>query len=295
MLNLQNTDMRYSLLRKIAEKGTVWVAYDCLIHKEVVLKLQATARNQREASALHLLYTVPGIAKLIESLSQLEIVTEGSAVVLDAIVLEYYPLGDLWGLVGKPIYDPNDERVVRTIFIDIATAVLEVHDRNIAHLDIKPTNILLDSNGHALLADFDIAAIGNLEQITFDWGTPGYKAPEVDQVPYDGKAADVFSLGVTLFVLRLKELPFSKLNVMTLWKEPTLFWLYMKQLNATVSVGFFCLFARMVAIYPVLRPTLREVLADSWLQGPRVSSEYIQFTLMPHDLFEVHVGSSRPT
>ena len=280
MLNLQNTDMRYSLLRKIAEKGTVWVAYDCLIHKEVVLKLQATARNQREASALHLLYTVPGIAKLIESLSQLEIVTEGSAVVLDAIVLEYYPLGDLWGLVGKPIYDPNDERVVRTIFIDIATALLEVHDRNIAHLDIKMENILFDCSGHALLADFDLAITGNLEQITFACGTPGYKAPEVGLEAYNGKAADVFSLGVTLFAMRLKRMPFSSVSqMMTLREDSERYWLCMKQLNATVSVGFFRLFSRMVNFNPVVRPTLREVLADPWLQGPRVSPECIQHLL----------------
>jgi serine/threonine protein kinase len=277
---LQNPDFRYSLLRKIAGSGTVWVAYDCLDHKEVVLKLQATARNQSEASVLLLLSSVPGVAKLIASLSQLEIVTNGSAIVSDALILEYYPLGDLLDLVQGPRYDPNDERVVRTIFIEIATALLEVHKRNIAHLDIKPENVLFDCSGHALLADFDLAVTGNLEQITRHCGTPGYKAPEVGLEAYDGKAADVFSLGVTLFAMRLKHMPFSSVSDMiTLREHSERYWLNANRHKAKVSAGFCRLFARMVNINPLHRPTITEVLADPWLADPQVAPEYIQHLL----------------
>jgi len=61
---------------------------------------------------------------------------------LHILLTVYAPYSNLQQ-VKLPTFDPNDEHLVRTLFLDIATALHEVHARNIAHLDLKPDNILL--------------------------------------------------------------------------------------------------------------------------------------------------------
>jgi len=81
---------------------------------------------------------------------------------LHILLTVYAPYSNLQQ-VKLPTFDPNDEHLVLTLFLDIAAALHEVHARSIAHLDLKPDNILLTSSGHAILADFEFAVIGDLQ------------------------------------------------------------------------------------------------------------------------------------
>lgn len=267
MITAPSDYTRYRLQRVFPENTRLWLAYDRVFSCEVVIKLLDVGR---EAAVLDRLEGVPGVVKKLGWEAQVEVVFQGSAVVKQAIVLEYHPRGDLFSLVTSPTYDPNNEYVVRTLFLDIATALQEVHLRNIAHLDLKPENILLNSSGHALLADFEFAVIGNLQGITQNCGTPGYSAPEVGTGAYDGRAADVFSLGVLLYVLRLKSLPFRGVgDVVALRDHAEVYWAAKRRRNPTISPDFCRFFSRMVSFDPLLRPTISQILSDSWLQGPK--------------------------
>ena len=89
----------------------------------------------------------------------------------------------------------------------LASAVSFLHENRVAHCDIKCDNILLDSNFNLKLADFGSSEVikRNSGLLNHRKGTKHYMAPEVDdfslKTPYDGKKADVFALGVTMYMM----------------------------------------------------------------------------------------------
>jgi len=102
------------------------------------------------------------------------------------------------------------------ILSEITSALGYAHSRGIIHRDIKPENILL-SEGHAVLADFGIAAAcqraTRSDALTLPGqspGTPGYMAPEQIVDPTDANArVDVYALGVVAYELFAGKKPFS--------------------------------------------------------------------------------------
>ncbi|AEO63962.1 7632381a-719b-484e-9cdd-68c2337217b5 [Thermothielavioides terrestris] len=91
---------------------------------------------------------------------------------------------------------------LRQIMGCITRAVAYCHQANIRHLDLKPSNILLNP-GRVYLADFGIAKDVHDRDHTMtrgQAGTPKWRAPELHQVQNDWsmKAADVYSLGMVL-------------------------------------------------------------------------------------------------
>ncbi len=95
------------------------------------------------------------------------------------------------------------------IFFQVCDALIYMHEHKMLHLDLKPSNIMLDSNGNAVIIDFGLTKhfsdTGEPESsTTVGAGTPGY-AP-IEQSNYkpelsDGFPAtiDVYALGATLF------------------------------------------------------------------------------------------------
>jgi len=102
------------------------------------------------------------------------------------------------------------------VLSEIASALGYAHSRGIIHRDIKPENILL-SEGHAVLADFGIAAAcqraTNATALTLPGqspGTPGYMAPEQIVDPTSAnERVDVYALGVVAYELFVGKKPFG--------------------------------------------------------------------------------------
>ncbi|HEU4563276.1 MAG TPA: serine/threonine-protein kinase [Gemmatimonadaceae bacterium] len=103
---------------------------------------------------------------------------------------------------------------VRRILAEVADALDYVHRRGVVHRDVKPENILLDTEtGHAVLVDFGVAADpivwrrGAEAGVAF--GTPWYMSPEqvVAERELDGRS-DVYALGVLGYLLLSGRLPF---------------------------------------------------------------------------------------
>lgn len=82
---------------------------------------------------------------------------------------------------------------------------LHSHDPPILHKDVKPANVVLTSDDHAVLVDFGIAR--STAAATSAAGTPMYIAPEITSGRPPGRAADVFALAVTTFELLSGTLP----------------------------------------------------------------------------------------
>ncbi|KAI0322979.1 kinase-like domain-containing protein [Amylostereum chailletii] len=122
--------------------------------------------------------------------------------------------------------------VAKFWFAELILALESLHARRIMHRDLKPDNILIDKDGHLLLADFGLAkAFKDSSQTNIlkksdrdaapaadagddvtktSCGTPRYMAPEVLQVQPHSYSADIWSVGVIAFMLICRRLPFEK-------------------------------------------------------------------------------------
>ena len=105
---------------------------------------------------------------------------------------------------GPPPRDADLYRRLAEVSRQVAEALDYAHGQGVLHRDVKPSNILIDSNGHAWVTDFGLAKLaGEGEELTATGdliGTLRYMAPERLQGQGDARS-DVYSLGLTLYEL----------------------------------------------------------------------------------------------
>lgn len=128
-----------------------------------------------------------------------------------AIVMEYAAGGELFERICTAGRFSEDE--ARFYFQQLISGVSYCHSMQICHRDLKLENTLLDGSTSPRLkiCDFGYSKSSELHsQPKSTVGTPAYIAPEVlSRNEYDGKTADVWSCGVTLYVMLVGAYPFE--------------------------------------------------------------------------------------
>lgn len=111
-----------------------------------------------------------------------------------------------------------NEEYVKQIFYELMIGIYYLHYNNIVHRDIKPDNLLLMSDKKLKICDFGFAHRQSICGLSYaKCGTPYYVAQEVLHNPrYDAMCSDIYSCGVTLFVLLAGNRPFTKETIRTL-------------------------------------------------------------------------------
>lgn len=130
------------------------------------------------------------------------------------LVMAYIDGGSLEDrVVDGPIPLETVERFLR----QLAGAMDYAHRQGVIHRDIKPGNILIDSEENVLLADFGIAKIADSNMTgTGVVGTPAYMAPEQAQGVGVDKRIDIYALGVVVYQMITGTQPYSAATPMQL-------------------------------------------------------------------------------
>ena len=154
--------------------------------------------------------------------------------------------------------------VARSFLQHIVVALLYTHSFGIAHRDLKPENILIGSESPriARLTDFGLAKAvgqGHGEEIMHSiCGTVDYIAPEVlRQQGYDGRRADLWSLGVLLYAMLANSAPFFHPDVAEMYRRIAR---GAYSMHRKIPRDAADLISRLILVNPDDRLSLRDVL-----------------------------------
>ncbi|MFI6504265.1 serine/threonine-protein kinase [Nonomuraea typhae] len=207
---------RYQLLRELGRggMGVVWEGRDTLLNRQIAIKevllpegvppadrerqLMRTAREARTAARLNH-SSVVAIYDVVEEDGRPWIIME----LIRARSIEEI----VAGTGALPI--PQAADVGRQVL----SALRAAHEQGILHRDVKPSNILLDADGRAVLTDFGIATAEGDSSLTTTGmvtGSPSFLAPERVRGAEAGPASDLWSLGATLFASLTGRSPFER-------------------------------------------------------------------------------------
>lgn len=181
----------------------VRLALDEVLGRRVVVKLLAPdadrTRFEREARAVAAL-AHPNIVQLFDFGNEER----------RYMVFEYLAGGSLEDRLAQPVAISDDE--VAGIASDVAAGLAHAHEHGVVHRDLKPGNILFDSEGRSKIADFGIARVQGADTLTDAGtilGTAAYISPEQVRGEPATSATDVYAFGVVVYRLLAGRLPFE--------------------------------------------------------------------------------------
>ena len=243
-------------------QAQVYSAYHCQLNKQVAIKVY-DVHNDAAINEIKILRTIQKSPRYTHMLEFYGSFLEGNKLCL---VMDYVRGMELHDYV---INSPKLSMMeVKLIFTKLLLSVNDLHDNNICHLDLKLENIIYDPIHQDIkLIDFGFSEITTTKEhfgvceklLTKFCGSMHYSAPEIIRnTPYDGKKADIWALGVLLFVLIAGRFPYtSHLGVdavaLQILSQPIPF-------DHTFSTNAINLISLMMNHNPLKRPSLKQVL-----------------------------------
>lgn len=190
------------------------------------------------------------------------------------IFMNYAENGDLLDHIKRN--GVTAEHNAKMWFRQMASGLQYLHNKNIAHRDLKCENILLSRKFHVKIADFGFARFcmddaGRRVLSETYCGSAAYAAPEVvSGTPYNPKLADVWSLGIILFIMLNASMPFDDSNLKKLLKDQTSRnWMFRTRVRETASPLCKSIVRHILEPDITLRLTLDRILAHEWLRCRR--------------------------
>jgi serine/threonine protein kinase len=183
--------------------GRVWRAWDTVLNRDVAVKEVMLPpdliAHERDALRRRTLREARAAARLThENVARVYDVFETDG--HPWIVLEHVPSRSLQEVLDAD--GPLPPRRVAEIGLGVLAALRAAHRAGVRHRDVKPSNVLLSDDGRVVLTDFGIAAIeeeGDTTSSGLLLGSPQFMAPERALRGESRAAADLWSLGATLY------------------------------------------------------------------------------------------------
>ncbi|XP_076653305.1 testis-specific serine/threonine-protein kinase 3 [Halictus rubicundus] len=190
--------------------------------------------------------------------------------------MRYAENGDLLEFILKN--GAVQEGQARVWIRQLTLALQYLHEMEIAHRDVKCENVLLTSNYNVKLADFGFARYvidDRGKQVLSDTycGSLSYIAPEILRgSPYSPKMSDVWSLGVILYILLNKAMPFDDTDIKRLYvQQRNRKWKFRSKVVSLLSEQVKKLITTILEPDPVKRLRLDQIISSEWIaMDPRL-------------------------
>ncbi|WP_344172098.1 serine/threonine-protein kinase [Pilimelia columellifera] len=207
---------RYRLVEPLGQggMGRVWMARDELLHRDVAIKelippggltpderQEMRERTLREARAIAR-FNHPNVVRIFDILR-----TDGDP----WIVMEHVASRSLQEVIAQD--GPMSTDQAAEIGAGMLAALRAAHRAGVVHRDVKPGNVLLGHDGRVVLTDFGLATVPGDPVVTrtgLVLGSPAYIAPERAHDGTAGPAADLWSLGATLYAAVEGQPPYAR-------------------------------------------------------------------------------------
>lgn len=186
------------------------------------------------------------------------------------LVTEIMTGGELFDrIVQKAYYNEKEARDLCKILFE---AIAYCHSRKVAHRDLKPENLLLvskEDDRDMKIADFGFAKKAPTSKcLSTQCGTPGYVAPEILEGAKYGTQADLWSLGVIVYILLGGYPPFIESTQKALFRKIRKGeYEFHPQYWKSVSKEAKNLIGKLLTTDPSNRITANEVLEHEWIRG----------------------------
>ena len=302
-INLE-TNEKYTILEQIGD-GYTSIVYKVKDNETNEIKAIKTFLDEREKYY----YLEKNILTKINSLnldSNIKLYHAGEeSLTIDGIkkqrkclILEYASHGSLYDYLIRTT-DGFSEIVCKYILGELIKIICALHKNGFCHRDIKLENILITGDKYILkLSDFGFAVSflndnNNKKKLDDSVGSEYYYAPEIlEGESYDGEKVDIFCLGILIFVLMTKQLPFKeaqafnynaklseKLYILIKYKEINVYWNIFERINQSkiLSSEFKDLFIKMVSYNPSERPSFDEIMNSEWMKDIKnANNDYLE-------------------
>lgn len=170
---------------------------------------------------------------------------------------------------------PFPEHEVRRLFSQLVSAVDYLHtSAKVVHRDLKCENVIIDPRGNVRIIDFGLSNVLETDDSLFETkcGSPGYIAPEIVNGKMYSKSADIWALGVILYVMAMGEMPFSSDNLQILLRKITL---EQPTWGRGVSAGLVNMNMGLLEKKPMERMTIDSIKSHGWF----LAKDYIEWNI----------------
>ncbi|CAM3337020.1 serine/threonine-protein kinase [Kibdelosporangium persicum] len=196
--------------------GAVWRAHDEYLHRDVAIK-ELTLREsygpgESESAVRRMLREARAAAKLRHPgiVTVHDVVTEDGLPWIVMELIEGRSLADILNTDG-----PLPIEQAAQVGLQVLRALDAAHQRGVLHRDVKPGNIMIDGE-RVVLTDFGIAVMDGASALTGTGqmpGSPEFIAPERIDGREATRAADIWSVGVTLYSAVVGRSPFKRNDI----------------------------------------------------------------------------------
>jgi serine/threonine-protein kinase Chk1 len=245
-----------------------------------------------ELSVLQKVTEHPNIIKLLDYKTSSEYIKpSGKSKPISYLALELGKNGEIFDYISK--LGPFPEPIARKCFVELISAIEALHESGIVHRDLKPENIFFNERYELKLADFGYCGPAEGRdgsgQLSSFKGTRAYMAPEIlERRLYQGRATDLFSSGIILFILVFARPPFMKaerinphyINIVN--KNWDRFW-RIHNIPNSPQIPQTCkdLLEKLLTYDPSERITLGELKEHAWFKGPTATQDEAEKFLSP--------------
>jgi serine/threonine protein kinase len=234
----------------------------------------------------------PNVIDMVYYENEKDTLTKGELKKVSYILMEYAPHGDFFDFVIKH-REQIDEKLVRTYFRQLIDGIEYLHACRVAHLDLKPENLLIGADLNLKIADFDLSHVCGDGKI-LSRGTRYYRGPEFFRSgsshpeiknPFP---SDIYAAGIILFILKSGGIyPHSENNTVEgvdlvdlMYNNNDEFWRkhceIQEKKNSFYDKEFKELFNSMVKYNPDERITIKEIKKSKWYNGKVYSPNELQ-------------------